>query len=91
MLDRPSESHEDGRTAGCFPREFRSLLCTLDNHAEPLYIGKKTPLRRKGYKWEVHVVLYEKPRGTRACLVRRVQHASALRATFAVGIRDTAR
>jgi hypothetical protein len=86
MLERPSESHGDGRTAGYFSRELRSLLCTLDYHAETLYIGKKTPLRSKGYKWEVHVVMYEKPRGTGERRVRRVHHASAPRSTFAVGI-----
>jgi hypothetical protein len=91
MLERPSESHGDGRTVGYFPRELRSLLYTLDYHAEPLYVGKKTPLHNKGYKWEVHVVLYEKPRGTRERHVHRVHDASALRATFVVGIRDAAR
>jgi hypothetical protein len=90
MLERPLESHDDGRTTGYFLRELRSLLRTLDYHAESLYVGKKTPLRSKGYKWEVHVVLYEKPRGTGECHVRRVHHASALRATFEVGIRDAA-
>jgi hypothetical protein len=64
MLESPSESHDGGRTAGYFLRELRSLLSTLDYRAEPLYIGNKTPLRSKGYKWEEHVVLYEKPRGT---------------------------
>jgi hypothetical protein len=64
MLDRPSKSHNEGRTAGYFPRELRSLLHTLDYHAEYLYVSKKTPLRSRGYKWEVHVVLYGKPRGT---------------------------
>jgi hypothetical protein len=88
MLERPSESHDDGKTAGYFPREMRSLLNTLDYHAEPLYIGKKTPPHNRGYKWEVHVVLYEKPRGTGECHVHRVHHASTPRATFTAGIRD---
>jgi predicted trehalose synthase len=44
MLERPSESHDDRRTAGYFLRDLRALLRTLDYHAEPLYIGKKTPL-----------------------------------------------
>jgi hypothetical protein len=56
--------------AGYLLRELRSLLATQDYHAEPLYNGKKTPLCSKGPKWEVHVVLYEKPRGTRECHVR---------------------
>jgi hypothetical protein len=90
MLERPSESHDDGRTAGYFLRELRSLLHTLDYHAEPLYIGNKTPLHRKGYKWEERVVLYEKSRGTGEHRVRLVHHASAPRATFAVGIHDAA-
>jgi hypothetical protein len=90
-LETPLESHDDGRTAGYFLRELRSLLHTLDYHAEPLYINKKTPLHSKGYKWEVHVVLYEKPRGTAECHVHRVHHASAPRATFVGGIHDTAR
>jgi hypothetical protein len=90
MLERPSESHGDGRKVGYFPRELRSLLCTLDYHAEPFYIGKKTPLCNKGYKWEVHVVLYEKPRGTGECRVRCVHHASTPRATSAAGIHDAA-
>jgi hypothetical protein len=90
MLERTSESHDDGRMAGYFPRELRSLLHTLDYHVEPLYISKKIPLHRKGQKWEVHVVLYEKARGTREHRVHRVHHASAPRATFAIGIRDTA-
>jgi hypothetical protein len=64
MLERPSESHDDGRTAGYFLRESRSQLRTLDNRAKPPYIGNKTPLCSKGYRWEEHVVLYEKPRGT---------------------------
>jgi hypothetical protein len=91
MLERPSESHDDERIAGYFPRELRSLLCTLDYHGEPLYFGKMTPLRSKGYKWEVHVVLYEKPRGTGERRVRRVHHASAPRATFVAGIHDATR
>jgi hypothetical protein len=90
MLERPSKSHDDRRTVGYFPRLMRSLLRTLDYHAKPLYISKKTPLRSKVYKWEVHVVLYDKPRGTRECYVHRVHHASAPRAIFAAGIRDTA-
>jgi hypothetical protein len=36
MLERPTESHDDERIAGYFSRELRSLLCTLDYHAEPL-------------------------------------------------------
>jgi hypothetical protein len=91
MLERPSKSHDDERIAGYFPRELRSLLCTLDYHGEPLYFGKMTPLRSKGYKWEVHVVLYEKPRGTGERRVRRVHHASAPRATFVAGIHDATR
>jgi hypothetical protein len=90
MLERPSESHDDRRTAGYFLRELRSLLHNLDYHAEPLYNGRKTPLRGKGYKWEVHVVLYEKPSGTGEHRVCRVHHASAPRATFATDIRDAA-
>jgi hypothetical protein len=90
LLERPSESHDDGRKAGYLSRELRSLLRTLDYHAEPLYVGKKTPLCNKGYKWEVYVVLYEKPRGTEERRVCRVLHASALRATFTVGIHDAA-
>jgi hypothetical protein len=91
MLERPLESLDDGRKAGYVLGELRSLLRTLDYHAERLYIGKKTPLRSKGSKWEVHVLLYEKPRGTEEHYVHRVHHASALRTTFAVGIRDAAR
>jgi hypothetical protein len=90
MLERPSESHDDRRIAGYFPRELRSQLCTLDYHAEPLYVDKKTSLCSKGYKCEVHVVLYERPRGTGECHVRWVHHASAPRATFTAGIRDAA-
>jgi hypothetical protein len=51
MLERPSESHDDRGTTGYFSRELRSLLCTLDYHTEPLFVGKKTPLHSKGYKW----------------------------------------
>jgi hypothetical protein len=69
---------------------LRSLLNALDYHAKPLYISKKTPLCNKDYKWEVHVVLYEKLRGTREHHVCRVHHASAPRATFMVGIHDAA-
>jgi hypothetical protein len=68
MLER-TWAHDDGRIAGYFPKELRSLLRTLDYHTKPLYAGKKTPLRSKGYKWEVHVVLYEKPRGTGECRI----------------------
>jgi hypothetical protein len=89
LFERPSESNDNGRTATYFSRELRSLLCTLDYHTKPLYIGRKTPLRGKGYKWEVHVVLYEKPRGAAKHHVHRVHHTSALRATFMVGICDT--
>jgi hypothetical protein len=88
MLERPSKSHNNGNIASYFPRELRSLLNALDYHAEPLYIGKKTPLCNRGYKWEVHVVLYEKPRGIGERNVCRVHHASALRATFTTGILD---
>jgi hypothetical protein len=76
MLERPSESHNDGRMAGYFLREMRSLLRKLDYHAQALYIGKKIVLC---HKWEVHVVLYEKPRGTRERRGRRVHHTSAPR------------
>jgi hypothetical protein len=55
MLEMPSVSHDDGRTPSYFPRELRSLLHTLDYHAEPLYIGRMIPLCGQGYKWEVHV------------------------------------
>jgi hypothetical protein len=67
MFEMPLESHNDGKTLGYFPRELRSLLNALDYHDEPLYAGKKTPLRNRGYKWEVHVVLYEKTKGIREC------------------------
>jgi hypothetical protein len=90
MLERPSESHNDGKTASYFPRELRLMLRTLDYHTKPLYVGKKTPLHSKGYKWEVHTALYKKPRGTGECRVHRVHHASAPRATFMAGIRDAA-
>jgi hypothetical protein len=82
MLERPSESHDDGKTASYFLRELRSMLRTLDYHPEPLDVSKKTPLHNKGYRWEVHVALYEKPRGTGGCHVRRVHHASTSRATL---------
>jgi hypothetical protein len=91
MLERPSKSHDDRRTAGYFLRELRSLLRTLDYHTEPLYIGKKTLLRSKGYKWEMHVVLYEKPSGIGERRVCRVHHAYTPRATFVADICDTAR
>jgi hypothetical protein len=91
MLERSSESHDNRRTADYFLRELRSLLRTLDYHAEPLYVGKKTPLRSKGYRWEVHFVLYEKPKGTRERCVRRAHHASAPSATFVAGIHDATR
>jgi hypothetical protein len=48
MLERPSESHDDRRTTGYFLRDLRALLHTLDYHAEPLYIGKKTPTVMQG-------------------------------------------
>jgi hypothetical protein len=91
MLERPSESHDDRKTAGYFLRELSLMLHTLDYHTEPLYIGKKTPLCSKGYNWEVHIALYEKPSGTGERHVHRVHHASAPRATFTLGIRDAAR
>jgi hypothetical protein len=91
MLERPSESHDDGWTTGYFLRELRSLLRMLDYHTEPLYIGKKTPLHSKGYKWEVHVVIYEKLRGTGERRVCLVYQPSAPRATFTARIRDAAR
>jgi hypothetical protein len=50
MLHRPLESNDDGRMAGYFLRELRPLIHTLDYHAEPLYIGRKTPLCGKSYK-----------------------------------------
>jgi hypothetical protein len=90
-LERPSKSHDDGKIAGYIPRELRSLLCTLDYHPEPLYVGKKTPLRSKGYKWEVHVVLYEKHRCMGERCVCRVHNAYAPRATLTASIRDVAR
>jgi hypothetical protein len=90
-LERPSESHDNGRTAGYFLRKLRSLRHTLEYHTEPLYVSKKTPLCSKGYKWEVHVILYEKPRGNGEHCVHRVYHAFAPRATFVVGIYDVAR
>jgi hypothetical protein len=91
MLERPSKSHDDGRRAGYFPGELRSLLRTLDYHAKPLYVGNKTRLCSKGYKWEVHVVLHKKTNGTGEHRVCKVHHASASRATFTAGIRDAAR
>jgi hypothetical protein len=91
MLERPSKSHDDRRTTGYFLRELRSLLFTFDYHTEPLYIGKKSTLCGKGYKWEVLVVLYEKPIGTGEHLVHRVHHTSAPRATFVAGIYDATR
>jgi hypothetical protein len=91
MLERLSKSHDDRSTTVYFLKELRPLLHTLDYHTEPLYVGKKTPLRSNGYKWEVHVALYEKPRGTRERRVCRVHHAFALRATFTAGICDAAR
>jgi hypothetical protein len=36
----------------------------LERPSESLYVGKKIPLWNKGYKWDVHVVLYEKPKCT---------------------------
>jgi hypothetical protein len=66
------------------------MLYTLDYHTEALYIGKRTPLHSKGYKWEMHVVLHVKPRGSGECRVHRVHHASAVRATFVASIRDIA-
>jgi hypothetical protein len=69
MLERPLESHNDGKVAGYFLIELRSLLNNLDYHAKPLYNDKKTPLHSMGYKWEVHMVLYKTPRGTRECHV----------------------
>jgi hypothetical protein len=43
-----------------------------------------------GYKWEMHVVLYEKTRGTREHRIRQVHHASTTKATFEAGIHDAA-
>jgi hypothetical protein len=90
MLERPSESHNDGMIASYFPRELRSMLHIVDYHTEPLYVVKKTPLRKKGYKWEVHVALYEKPSGMGGRRVCRVHDVCAPKATFTVGIRDAA-
>jgi hypothetical protein len=64
MLERPSESRNNKKTIDYFPRELRSLLNALNYHIKPLYVGRNNPLRNKGYKWEVHMVLYEKTRGT---------------------------
>jgi hypothetical protein len=55
----------------------RLLNQLTGHHVEPLYIGKKTPLHDKGYKWEVNVVIYENPRGTGERRVHPVHHASA--------------
>jgi hypothetical protein len=90
MLERPSESHNGGKTTGFFPRELRSLLNVVDYHNEPLYIGMKTPLCNRGYKWEVHVVLYENTKGTGEHRVSHVHHASAPTTTFEEGIHDVA-
>jgi hypothetical protein len=79
-----------GRLLATSRGELRSLLNTLNYHDEPLYIGKKTPLRNQGYKWEVHVVLYEKTKGTGERRMRHVHHASAMRDTFEASIQDVA-
>jgi hypothetical protein len=41
MLERSSESHDNRRTADYFLRELRSLLRTLDYHAEPSTLARR--------------------------------------------------
>jgi hypothetical protein len=66
------------------------MLSVFGYHNAPLYLGKQTPLRSKGYMWEMHVVLYEKPMTDRICHTHRIHHASAPRANSNAGIWDAA-
>jgi hypothetical protein len=90
LLERPQEAHYDGKNVGYFLRTLKRMLSVFGYHNAPLYLGKQTPLRSKGYMWEMHVVLYEKPMTDRICHTHRIHHASAPRANSNAGIRDAA-
>jgi hypothetical protein len=86
LLERPQEAHYDGKNVGYFLRTLKRMLSVFGYHNAPLYLGKQTPLRSKGYMWEMHVVLYEKPMTDRICHTHRIHHASAPRANSNAGI-----
>jgi hypothetical protein len=91
LLERPQEVHNDEKKAGYFPRTLKWMLSVFGYHDAPLYFGKQTLLRSRGYMWNVHVVLYEKPMTNGIRHICRIHHDSAPQATFNVGIRDAAR
>jgi hypothetical protein len=88
LLERPQEAHCDGKNVGYFLRTLKWMLSIFGYHDAPLYFGKQTPLRSRGYMWKVHVVLYEKPTTNGICHICRIHHASAPRDIVNTGIRD---
>jgi hypothetical protein len=83
-------AHNNGKNARYFPRTLKWMLSVFGCHDAPFYFGKQTPLQSRGYMWEVHVVLYEKPTTDRICRIHHIHHACAPRATFNAGILDVA-
>ena len=51
----------------------------------------RTPLREKGYSWNVQVTLYEKCTADDVRRIRRIHAATAPRPTFDAGMEDDAR
>jgi hypothetical protein len=86
LLEGPQEAHCDGKNAVHFPRTLKWMHSVFGYHDAPLYFGKQTLLRSRGYMWKVHVVLYEKPTTDGICRIRHIHHASVPRATLNVGI-----
>jgi hypothetical protein len=90
LLERPLEADCDGTNAGYFLRTLKWMLSFFGYHDAPLYIRKQTQLWSRGYMWEVHILLHEKPTTDGICRICRIHHFYTLRATFNTGIRDAA-
>jgi hypothetical protein len=91
LLERPQEAHCDEKIAGYFLWTLKWMLSVFGYHDAPLYFRKHSLLHSRGYMWEVHVVLYEKPMNDGIHHIHRIHHASTPRATFNVGIQDATR
>jgi hypothetical protein len=91
LLERAQEAHCDEKNAWYFLRTLKWILSVFGYHDAPLYFRKQTPLWSRGYMWEVHVVLYEKPMTDGIRCIHVIHHASAPRDTFNAGIWDAVR
>jgi hypothetical protein len=90
LLERPQETHCDGKNAGYFLRTLKWMPAVLGYHDAPLYFGKQTPLGSRGCMQKVHVVLYEKPMTDGICRIHHIHHASDATSMFNASIQDSA-